>query len=122
MHPDTALHPYVPLLIYAVIALAVPVILSLLAAKLGRQVPEPYKYDAYESGYATTPWQGRIPIKYYLVAMLFVVFDVEAASFYPWAVNLRLLGAYGLWTMAVFIAVLGIGYAYAWKKEGFTWK
>jgi NADH:ubiquinone oxidoreductase subunit 3 (subunit A) len=54
--------------------------------------------------------------------MLFVIFDVEAASFYPWAVNLRDLGVYGLTEMIAFIVVLGVGYAYVWKKEGFTWK
>ena len=65
---------------------------------------------------------GRMPVHFYLVAMLFVVFDVDAASFYPWAVKLKQLGAFGLLEMLTFIIVLGIGYAYVWKKGGFTWK
>lgn len=116
------MHPYLPLFLYVLIALVLPLIMSGLASLFGRRVAEPQKYDPYESGYATVPLQGRFPVKYYLVAMLFVVFDVEAASFYPWAVNLRSLGAYGLMEMVTFIIVLGIGYAYVWKKEGFTWK
>jgi NADH:ubiquinone oxidoreductase subunit 3 (subunit A) len=65
---------------------------------------------------------GRFPVKFYLVAMLFVIFDVEAASFYPWAVNLRALKGFGLWEMISFMVVLGIGYAYVWKKGGFEWR
>jgi len=118
---------YLPLLIYAIVCLAVPVVISLFATYLGPKKPEPQKYKAYESGYPTAPIQGRFPVKFYLVAMLFVIFDVEAAAFYPWAVNLREmsasgLGAYGLLEMVAFVAILGIGYAYVWKKEGFTWK
>lgn len=118
---------YMPLIVYAVVCLAVPVMISLLATFLGPKKPEPYKYRAYESGYPTAPIQGRFPVKFYLVAMLFVIFDVEAAAFYPWAVILQEmrasgLGAYGLLEMVAFVAILGIGYAYVWKKEGFTWK
>lgn len=116
------MHPYVPLLIYVAFALAVPLIISVAAAKIGPQKPEPAKYMPYESGHPTAPMMGRFPVKFYLVAMLFVIFDVEAASFYPWAVQLRAFGAYGLWAMLTFVAVLGIGYAYVWKKVGFTWR
>ena len=118
---------YLPLFVYAAVCLAVPVIISLLATYLGPKKPEPYKYRAYESGYPTPPIHGRFPVKFYLVAMLFVIFDVEAAAFYPWAVILNELradglGAYGLLEMVAFVVILGIGYAYVWKKEGFTWK
>lgn len=114
--------PYTPLLIYFVLALALPVLLSVLSYTLGPKRPEPAKYLPYESGYPTPPLLGRFPVKFYLVAMLFVIFDVEAASFYPWAVNLAKLGPYGLWEMIAFIVVLGIGYAYVWKKGGFAWR
>ena len=70
----------------------------------------------------TSAMIGRFPVRFYLVAMLFVVFDVEAASFYPWAVRLRELGSFGLIEMVTFIVVLGIGYAYVWKKGGFSWR
>jgi NADH-quinone oxidoreductase subunit A len=116
------MHPYLPLLIYLLVALVLPVGMSLLGTSFGLKKPEQYKLQPYESGYPTAPLMGRFPVKFYLVAMLFVIFDVEAASFYPWAVNLRELGVYGLVEMITFMIVLGIGYAYVWKKGGFTWR
>lgn len=118
---------YFPLLIYALVSLAVPVAITLIATFVAPRKPEPYKYQTYESGYPTPPIHGRLPVKFYLVAMLFVIFDVEAAAFYPWAVVLKELkasglGAYGLLEMIAFIVVLAVGYAYVWKKEGFTWR
>lgn len=118
---------YLPLLIYVIVCLAIPIVISLFATYAGPSKPEPQKYQAYESGYPTPPIHGRFPVKFYLVAMLFVIFDVEAASFYPWAVVLKDLraaglGLYGLLEMVVFVVILGIGYAYVWKKEGFTWR
>lgn len=116
------MHPYLPLLIYLLVALVVTVAMSVLGTSFGRKKPEPYKLKPYESGYPTAPLMGRFPVKFYLIAMLFVIFDVETASFYPWAVNLRSLGLYGLIEMASFMLVLGIGYAYVWKKGGFSWR
>lgn len=116
------MHPYLPLLIYLAVAFALAAGMSVMGTSFGRKRPEPYKLLPYESGHPTPPLVGRFPVKFYLVAMLFVIFDVEAASFYPWAVNLRDLGTYGLLEMVVFMAVLGIGYAYVWKKGGFDWR
>jgi NADH:ubiquinone oxidoreductase subunit 3 (subunit A) len=65
---------------------------------------------------------GRLPVRFYLIAMLFVVFDVEAASFYPWAVRMHALRAYGVYEMLGFVAVLSVGYAYVWRRGGFQWK
>lgn len=116
------MHPYLPLLIYLLVAIAIPVGMSALGTTFQRQKPEPFKLLPYESGHPTAPLMGRFPVKFYLVAMLFVIFDVEAASFYPWAVNLRALGAFGLIEMITFMIVLAIGYAYVWKKGGFSWR
>lgn len=115
-------HPYLPLLIYLILALVVPAAITWLFSLLGPKKPEKYKYQPYESGHPTAPLMGRFPVKFYLVAMLFVIFDVEAASFYPWAVNLKALGPFALWEMVAFVVVLGIGYAYVWKKGGFSWR
>ncbi len=114
--------PYIALLIYVILAIAVPVGMSILLAVVGPRKPDPAKYLPYESGLPTAPMAGRFPIKFYLIAMLFVIFDVEAASFYPWAVNLRGLGVFGLMEMLTFLVVLAIGYAYVWKKGGFSWR
>lgn len=116
------MHPYLPLLVYGVLAVAVPLVISWLFHRVAPRRPEPAKYLPYESGHPTAPLLGRIPVKFYLVAMLFVIFDVEAASFYPWAVNLRDLGAFGLWEILAFLLVLAVGYAYVWKKGGFSWR
>ncbi|HWI66018.1 MAG TPA: NADH-quinone oxidoreductase subunit A [Symbiobacteriaceae bacterium] len=116
------MHPYLPLLIYLLVALVVPVAMSILGTSFGPKKPEQYKSLPYESGHPTSPLMGRFPVKFYLVAMLFVIFDVEAASFYPWAVNLRGLGAFGLYEMITFMIVLAVGYAYVWKKGGFSWR
>lgn len=112
---------YLPLLIYLIVALAVPIALSLVATHIGPRKPEPQKYLPYESGRPTVPLQGRFPVKFYLVAMLFVIFDVEAAAMYSWAVLLRELGAYGLAAMALFLIVFILGDLYVWKKGGFDW-
>ncbi len=85
--------------------------------------PNPHKREAYECGVEpTSPVAGRFPVRFYLIAMLFVVFDVEAASFYPWAVQMHALRVFGLLEMIIFIIVLAIGYAYVWKKGGFVWR
>ncbi len=116
------MHPYVPVLIYLLVALVIPVVMSLLGTSFGPSKPEPFKLLPYESGHPTAPLMGRFPVKFYLIAMLFVIFDVETASFYPWAVNLKSLGAFGLIEMITFMIVLGVGYAYVWKKGGFSWR
>ncbi len=88
-----------------------------------RNKPNAVKSQAYESGVApTSEVGGRFPIRFYLVAMLFVIFDVEAASFYPWAVMMHALRWFGFAEMVVFVIVLGIGYAYVWRKGGFQWR
>lgn len=77
----------------------------------------------YECGVTSEPGVGpRFPVRFYLVAMLFVILDVEAVAFYPWGVHLRDLGGRGLVDMAVFAVVLAIGYAYVWKKGGLDWR
>jgi NADH:ubiquinone oxidoreductase subunit 3 (subunit A) len=115
--------PYGPVVIFLGVALALAVIFSLIPGLLGRRKPNPVKAQPYECGVEpTSTVGGRFPIRVYLIAMLFVVLDVEAASFYPWAVRLGRLGAFGLIEMVAFIVVLGIGYAYVWKKGGFSWR
>lgn len=116
------MHPYLPLLIYLLVALAVPVTMSILGTSFGPKKPEPYKLLPYESGHPTAPLMGRFPVKFYLVAMMFVIFDVEAAAMYSWAVHLREMGAYGLWVMTPLLVTFVIGDLYVWKKGGFDWR
>jgi NADH-quinone oxidoreductase subunit A len=117
------MNPYGPVAIYLCVALAAALLFTVLPGLIARRKPNPQKLDAYECGVEpTSAVSGRFPIRFYLVAMLFVIFDVEAASFYPWAVQMHALRMFGLLEMIVFIIVLAIGYAYVWKKGGFQWR
>ncbi len=115
--------PYGPVAIFLAVALAAALLFTGLPGLLGRRKPNAVKSEAYECGVEpTSDVSGRFPVRFYLIAMLFVVFDVEAASFYPWAVRMHQLRVFGLLEMIVFVIVLGIGYAYVWKRGGFLWR
>ncbi|MGA7569620.1 MAG: NADH-quinone oxidoreductase subunit A [Candidatus Aquilonibacter sp.] len=117
------MNPYGPVAIYLCVALAAALLFTFLPGLLGRAKPNPQKQEAYECGVEpTSAVAGRFPVRFYLIAMLFVIFDVEAASFYPWAVKMHSLLKFGLLEMIVFVIVLAIGYAYVWKKGGFAWR
>jgi len=117
------MNPYAPVAIFLGVALVAALAFSIVPGILARRKPNPTKSEAYECGVEpTSDVSGRFPVRFYLLAMLFVVFDVEAASFYPWAVQMHALRAFGLVEMIVFVVVLGIGYAYVWRKGGFQWR
>jgi NADH-quinone oxidoreductase subunit A len=115
--------PWTIIAVYFIIALVVACVIAVVPGIFTRKRPTVEKLEAYECGVPpTSALLGRFPVRFFLVAMLFVVFDVEAASFFPWAVQLRALGWFGFMEMLTFIVVLGIGYAYVWKKGGFSWR
>jgi len=115
--------PWIPVAIFFGVAIVVASLIAIVPGIFTKKRPTKEKLEAYECGVPpTSAMLGRFPVRFYLVAMLFVVFDVEAASFYPWAVSLKALGLFGLLEMVAFIVVLGIGYAYVWKKGGFSWR
>jgi NADH-quinone oxidoreductase subunit A len=114
---------YVPLLIYAVIVVAVVGLLITLSYILGPSKPYRSKRLPYESGIVPqTPARQRMSVRFYLTAMLFIIFDVEAVFFYPWAVLLRQLKWFGLIEMLVFIGILLIALAHIWRKGGLDWE
>ncbi len=89
---------------------------------LGRPRPNPAKSAVYECGVpSVAKLSERFPIKFYLVAMLFILFDVDAAFLYPWALVFKELGIFGFVEMMVFMGLLGAGFAYAWKSGAFEW-
>jgi NADH:ubiquinone oxidoreductase subunit 3 (subunit A) len=115
--------PYLPVAIFLGVVVVAASAFVMVPGLLARRKPNPAKSDAYECGVEPTSGVGgRFPVRFYLIAMLFVIFDVEAASFYPWAVQMRALRVYGLLEMALFVVVLAIGYAYVWRKGGFQWR
>jgi NADH-quinone oxidoreductase subunit A len=116
---------YLPLLVLFVLAAAFVGLSMLVSNFLGPNRPNPTKVAAYESGIIPEPETdvriSRFPVKFYLVAMLFIIFDVEAVFFYPWATVLRDLGWYGLGVMAVFVLLLFESYYYVLRRGGLEW-
>jgi NADH-quinone oxidoreductase subunit A len=113
---------YVPIFIFvAFIAIIIPV--TLLAAKLVRpENPSKTKLMPYECGIDPVDnSRGRYTVRYYIVAILFVVFDVETIFLFPWAVKFKFLGMFGLIEMLVFLAILVVGYIWIWKKGALEW-
>ena len=114
---------YLPILILLVISAALAAFVILLSTFLGPRRPTLRKLQPYESGMTPLgPAQRRMPVKFYLVAVLFILFDIEVIFFYPWAVTFRQLGLFGFVEMLVFVGVLLIGYVYAWKKGALEWE
>ena len=116
------LETYVPLLIYVLIVLGLVGALVTLSFVLGPSRPSRRKMAPYESGIIPeAPAHRRLSVRFYLTAMLFIIFDVEAIFFYPWAVLLRQLKWFGLIEMFVFMGVLAIALAYIWRNGGLDW-
>ncbi|MCX7851562.1 MAG: NADH-quinone oxidoreductase subunit A [Caldilineales bacterium] len=114
---------YLPLLVLFVIAGAFAAIAIIIPTVLGPRNPNKMKQEPIESGMIPFgPAWRRFPVQYYMVAMLFIIFDVEVIFFYPWAVILNKLGLFGLIEMGVFLGILLIGYFYVWRKGAFEWE
>ena len=114
---------YFPILILLVISTALAAVVILLSTFLGPRRPTQRKLEPYESGMTPLgPAQRRMPIKFYLVAVLFILFDIEVIFFYPWAVVFRQLGLFAFIEMLVFVGILLVGYVYAWKKGALEWE
>jgi NADH-quinone oxidoreductase subunit A len=117
------LESYVPLLIFVLIVLGLVVTLVALSFVLGPTRPSKRKMAPYESGIIPeTPAHRRVSVRFYLTAMLFIIFDVEAIFFYPWAVLLRQLKWFGLIEMLVFMGILLVALAHIWRKGGLDWE
>ncbi len=113
---------YLPILIMLVVAALFALVALIVPYYMGPRNPTASKIDTYESG--KLPFgsaRRQIPIHYYMVAMLFMMFDIEVVFFYPWAVIFRQLKIFGLIEMGVFVAILLIGYIYVWKKGALEW-
>jgi len=115
---------YVPILVLGALAFGFAAFSITAGALTGPKRYNRAKLDAYECGIEPTPQPvggGRFPVKYYLTAMLFIVFDIEIVFLYPWAVMFDSLGIFGLVEMVLFIATLLVVYAYVWRRGGLEW-
>ncbi len=113
---------YAPILIFLAVATVFPVATLVIARLLRPSVYNPIKVEAYECGVPPSgEARARYPVRFYIIAVLFVVFDVEVIFLFPWAVKFRSLGLFGFVEMLVFLGILVFGFAYAWKKGALEW-
>jgi len=117
-------NPYVPILVIGAIGFGFGLISIVLAAVIGPKRYNRAKAQAYECGIEPSPQAaggGRFPVKYFLTAMLFIIFSIEIVFLYPWAVTFDQLGLFGLVEMAIFIGTVFVAYAYVWRRGGLEW-
>jgi NADH-quinone oxidoreductase subunit A len=114
---------YFPVLALAVLAAGFAIVSVVMSSFTGPKRYNRAKVDAYECGIEPTPnaLSGRFPVKYYIIAMLFIVFDIEIVFLYPWAVHFDALGWFGLAEMVVFLGTVFVAYAYVWRRGGLDW-
>jgi NADH-quinone oxidoreductase subunit A len=114
---------YLPIAVFFGIAIAISVIVILLPKILAKEKPQRDKLSSYECGFdAFGDARGKFDIRFYLVAILFIIFDLEVAFLIPWAINLKAIGQFGFWSMMVFLLVLTFGFIYEWKKGALDWE
>ena len=113
---------YLPLVVFIAVALALAMVLLLAPFLVAHKHPDPEKLSAYECGFnAFDDARMKFDVRFYLVAILFIIFDLEVSFLFPWAVVFGHLGLYGFWSMMVFLGVLTIGFIYEWRKGALEW-
>jgi len=120
---NVLLAEYLPILIFLGIATGLAALILLASFVIARQRPDSEKLSSYECGFE--PFEdarSRFDVRFYLVAILFIIFDLEVAFLFPWAVSLGHIGLLGFWSMMIFLAVLTIGFVYEWRKGALEWE
>ena len=117
------LKEYLPIVVFLGIAGGVAGALTLASFLLARQKPDSEKLSAYECGFeAFDDARSRFDVRFYLVSILFIIFDLEMAFLFPWAITLGDIGVYGFWSMVVFLGILTVGFIYEWRKGALDWE
>ncbi|WP_337995671.1 NADH-quinone oxidoreductase subunit A [Oleispirillum naphthae] len=120
---DELLREYLPILVFIGVALGMAGVMVVASYVVARQNPDTEKVSAYECGF--DPFddaRARFEVRFYLVSILFIIFDLEAAFLFPWAVVLNRIGIFGLASMLVFLGVLTVGFIYEWRKGALEWE
>lgn len=113
---------YLPLAVFIGVALVIGALLMLAPFQVAVRNPDPEKVSAYECGFnAFDDARMKFDVRFYLVSILFIIFDLEIAFLFPWAVAFGKVGLFGFWAMMIFLAVLTIGFIYEWKKGALEW-
>ncbi|HEY1962790.1 MAG TPA: NADH-quinone oxidoreductase subunit A [Rhizomicrobium sp.] len=114
---------YLPILIFIGIAGALSLVFLVVPFVIAPSKPDPEKLSAYECGFnAFGDSRMKFDVRYYLVALLFIIFDLEVAFLFPWAITLGKTGVYAFWSMMVFLGVLTVGFIYEWRKGALEWE
>ena len=117
------LKDYLSVVIFFFVALFLSVGFILLNFLFSPKKPDPEKLSAYECGFeAFSDSRMKFDVRFYLVAILFIIFDLEIAFLFPWAISLGSIGALGFWSMMIFLAILTVGFIYEWKKGALEWE
>jgi NADH-quinone oxidoreductase subunit A len=116
------LQEYLPLVVFIGVAMFIGLVLLVVPFAVAYKQPNPEKLSAYECGFnAFDDARMKFDVRFYLVAILFIIFDLEVSFLFPWAVAFGELGVFGFWSMMIFLAVLTIGFIYEWKKGALEW-
>lgn len=114
---------YLPILLFLAVAGTVSAAMIVGSILAGPRKPDAEKLSAYECGFdAFSDARTKFDVRFYLVTLLFIIFDLEIAFLFPWAIALGKIGAFGFWSMMVFLGVLTVGFIYEWKKGGLEWE
>jgi NADH-quinone oxidoreductase subunit A len=117
------LQNYLPILIFIIIGLGLGTVMIFMGAMLGPRRPDSEKLSPYECGFeAFEDSRMKFDVRYYLVAILFIIFDLEIAFLFPWAVVLDQIGLFGFFAMVLFLGILVVGFVYEWKKGALEWE
>ena len=123
MAPSDFLAEYFPILVFLAISLGLAIAMVAASLIAGTKRPDKDKLAAYECGFdAFDDARSKFDVRFYLVAILFIIFDLEVAFLFPWAITLGDIGMFGFWSMIVFLGILTIGFIYEWKKGALDWE
>ena len=117
------LSEYLPILLFLFICFGMAVSMTVISFVVGKKNPDKEKLSPYECGFeAFDDARGKFDVRFYLVAILFIIFDLEVAFLFPWAISLGKIGIFGFWSMMFFLLVLTVGFIYEWKKGALEWE
>jgi NADH-quinone oxidoreductase subunit A len=123
LNADLLSSQYLPILLFLAIAIGLSCVIIIIPFILSKSKPDSEKLSSYECGFEG---EGRVrnefDVQFYLVAILFIIFDLEIAFLFPWAVSLGKIGVFGFWSMMVFLTLLTVGFIYEWKRGALEWK
>jgi NADH-quinone oxidoreductase subunit A len=121
--PESFLQEYFPILVFLFIASGLSILMVVASLIVGKRAPDKEKLAAYECGFdAFENARNKFDVRFYLVAILFIIFDLEIAFLFPWAVSLGSIGIFGFWSMVIFLGILTVGFIYEWKKGALEWE